>query len=119
MALRRLFIRDLGLMARIGIYPAEHETPQPISLSIDAWVPDTPVVVDHIDQVLSYEFFRDTAHAVVGEGHIELVETLINRIADRLMVDDRIKRLRIRLEKTTIFPDAAGAGVEIERLAAT
>jgi len=114
---RRIFIRDLTLMANIGIYPQEHLAPQPVLMSIDAWVEDLPVAVDHIDQVLSYELLRDAAHRVVRAGHIQLVETLVNQIADWVMMDSRIRRLRIKAEKTTIFSDAAGAGVEIERVA--
>ncbi|MED5564931.1 MAG: dihydroneopterin aldolase, partial [Pseudomonadota bacterium] len=49
-------------------------------------------------------------------GHIDLVETLAEEIATRLLTDSRIIRLRIRLEKPEAIAEAAGVGVEIERL---
>lgn len=113
--LRRLFIRDLSVMARIGVYPEEHIAPQPVLISIDGWVADDPVTLDRIDQVLSYELFRNAALEVIKSGHIALVETMAQHIADIIMRDDRVARLRIRIEKTAIFHDAAAVGVELER----
>lgn len=109
-------MRDLRVMARIGVYPDEHLAPQPILISIDGWVIDDTVQHDRIDDVYSYEAFRNVALDVVQSGHIQLVETMAQRIADALMQDQRLQKLTVRIEKTAIFHDAAAVGVEIERV---
>ena len=48
-------------------------------------------------------------------GHVQLVETLAERMAEALMADGRIFLVRVRVEKLDVFADAASAGVEIER----
>ena len=115
--MRRTFIRDLVLPARIGVYPHEQGAAQRIRVNIDAWCDDDPATdgVDRLDRVLNYERLRDAVHHVVGAGHVKLVETLAERIAAACMLD-RVRRVQVRVEKLDVFADATSAGVEIERL---
>jgi len=115
--LRRTFVRDLVLPARIGVYPHEQGAAQRIRVNVDAWCDDDPATdgVDRLDRVLNYERLRDAVHRVVGEGHVKLVETLAERIAAGCMLD-RVCRVRVRVEKLDVFADATSAGVEIDRL---
>jgi len=52
---------------------------------------------------------------IVAAGHINLVETLAERIAARCLSDGRVRSARVRIEKLDVFADAASVGVEIER----
>ena len=113
---RRTFIRDLVLPAYVGVYPHEQGVTQRIRVNIDAWCDDDPATdgVDRLDRVLNYERLRDAVHQIVGAGHVKLVETLAERIAAACLLD-RVRRVRVRVEKLDVFPDAVSAGVEIER----
>jgi 7,8-dihydroneopterin aldolase/epimerase/oxygenase len=51
----------------------------------------------------------------VASGHVLLVETLAERIAESCLTDRRVHLARIRVEKLDVFPDSTSAGVEIER----
>ena len=53
--------------------------------------------------------------SVVGAGHVMLVETLAERLAEACLVDERVELVRIRVEKLDVFDDLASVGVEIER----
>ena len=53
---------------------------------------------------------------IVATGHINLVETLAELIADRCLEDPRVKKVKVRVEKMDVFADATSVGVEIERL---
>lgn len=121
--LRLVFLRDMTLQASVGIYPHEQEATQRVRINVDLGVEDdgalplsrTPVGRDELPRVVDYEKVANAVRAIVGSGHIRLVETLAERIAEACLTDPRVKLARIRVEKLDVFPDAASAGVEIER----
>ena len=43
------------------------------------------------------------------------METLAERIATLCLREARIERVRVRVEKLDVYPEAASVGVEIER----
>ena len=115
-SVRHVFIRDLMLNALIGVYGHEKENPQRIRINLDLAVKETPSAVeDRLSDVVSYEDVADGIRSMVASGHVNLVETLAERIADMCFADERVKAARVRIEKLDVFKDAASAGVEIER----
>lgn len=121
--LRHVFIRDLVLNASIGVYPSEHDAPQRIRINLDLAVIDegaspmsqAAIGRDDLARVVDYEAIANVARSIVGSGHVQLVETLAERIAASIVTDVRVVSVRVRVEKLDVFPDAGSAGVEIER----
>ena len=121
--LRHVFLRDLVLTASIGIHPHEHAARQRVRVNVDLGVEDDSarslsragVGRDRLSLVVDYDKVADAVRAIVGAGHVKLVETLAERIAETCLLDRRVHLARIRVEKLDIFADAASAGVEIER----
>ena len=113
---RRLFIRDLELRCAIGAYAHERGRRQRVRIGVELEMaePDAPHD-DRLAAVVSYDDIAQGVRRVVDEGHINLVETLAERIADLCLADRRVQVVRVRIEKLDVLPDAAGAGVEIER----
>ena len=114
----RLFVRDLVLDARIGIHPHEHGRTQRVRINLDLIV-DPPAgpagpVRDNIADVVSYELLVEAARRRVAEGHINLVETLAERLAQDCMSHRRVRRARVCVEKLDVYNDAGSVGVEIE-----
>ena len=111
------------LPASIGVYPHEHASLQRIRINVDLAVTDdaqpgmsrAAVGRDELSRVVSYERVALAVRAIVAAGHVLLVETLAERIAESCLEDARVAVARIRVEKLDVFPDAASAGVEIER----
>jgi dihydroneopterin aldolase len=122
-ALRHMFLRDMVLTASIGVHPHEHAAPQRVRINVDLGVEDDgarllsrqPVGRDEMARVVDYEKLAEQVRAIVAAGHVRLVETLAERIAETCLSDRRVHLARIRVEKLDIFADAASAGVEIER----
>ncbi|MCB1432761.1 MAG: dihydroneopterin aldolase [Alphaproteobacteria bacterium] len=112
--LRHVFVRDLELEALIGIYEHEKTDPQRIVVNIDLSVKEGSGD-DDISHVVSYEIVVKKVEAIIGEGHINLVETLCERIAQSCLTDKRVVAARVRVEKPDIIPNARSVGVEIER----
>ena len=110
-----LLIKDLTLLARIGIYPQERE-PQRVRINAEVEILGDPRPIgDDIAKVISYEDLIARIKDLIGAGHINLVETLAARIADICLDDPRAVRALIRVEKLDIEPGAA-VGIEIERV---
>ena len=122
-ALRHMFVRDMVLVASIGVHPHEHAAPQRVRINLDLGVEDDgarplsrqPVGRDELARVVDYEKVADQVRAIVASGHVRLVETLAERIAEVCLADRRVHFVRVRLEKLDIFADATSAGVEIKR----
>jgi dihydroneopterin aldolase len=114
--LRHVFVRDLELMALIGIYEHEKHDPQRIIVNIDLSVKegDGPQD-DDISHVVSYEIVVKKVEAIIAEGHTNLVETLCEKIAASCLRDKRVVAARVRVEKPDIIRNARSVGVEIER----
>ena len=113
---RHVFIRDLILTCLIGVHKHERKKPQRIRINLDLAVTEQSVIsTDRLADVVCYEDVADRIRSIVNNGHVNLVETLAEKIASKCLEDRRIKAMRVRIEKLDVFKDAASAGVEIER----
>ncbi|GLR67262.1 diguanylate cyclase [Acidocella aquatica] len=118
-----MFVRDLVLDASIGVYAHEHETLQRIRINLDLSVVDDGGAhrshcvagPDDLARVVDYEAIVVRAREIVKSGHVQLVETLAERLARTCLDDARVLNVRVRVEKLDVFVDAASTGVEIER----
>ncbi|MGH6888423.1 MAG: dihydroneopterin aldolase [Rhizomicrobium sp.] len=116
--LRRVFIRDLELLARLGIHSHEKTNHQPIRINLDLCVEDSRLLEDRLERVVDYEAIALRIRALVAQGHVNLAETLAELIARTCLEDGRVRSARVRVEKLHAVPGAESAGVEIERHAA-
>jgi len=123
LGLRHVFLRDMVLSASIGIYAHEHTTPQRIRINVDLGVTDdgalpmsrASVGRDELARVVDYEALAINVRRICSSGHVNLVETLAERLAEAALEDERVIYARITVEKLDIFADAASAGVAVER----
>lgn len=114
-AIRHIFIRDLEVLAHIGIHGHERGMPQPVRINVDLAVEDAAALEDRLDSVVDYEAITVKIRALIAGGHINLAETLAERIAQTCFADARVRTARVRVEKLHAVPGAESAGVEIER----
>lgn len=115
--LRHVFIRDLEMLAQIGIHGHERTKHQPIRINLDLAVEDSRPLDDRLDRVVDYEAIVLRIRALAGRGHVNLAETLAEAIAQACLEDGRVRTVRVRVEKLHAVPGAESAGVEIERRA--
>ncbi|RMB12004.1 dihydroneopterin aldolase [Eilatimonas milleporae] len=114
--LRRVFVRNYTAQARIGVWDHEKQAPQPVRISVDLSVLENgPHHGDELDGVVCYQDVVDTIDFILAGGHIQLVETLAERIAEQTLCDRRVVSVRVMVEKTTAVDGADSVGVEIER----
>lgn len=115
-SVRHVFVRDLELESSIGIYDHEKQKTQKIRINIDLCVKeDTTPLNDDYRNVVCYEKVVTGIKNIVHSGHVGLVETLAEKIADINMIDPRIVSVRVRVEKLEAIKNTTSVGVEIER----
>lgn len=115
-SVRHVFIRDLMVDAHIGVHTHERGTTQKVRINIDLSVPEPPgALPDDLGAVVCYEQIVKRIEAIVGAGHLNLVETMAERIAAMCLEDARVSTARVRIEKLEAIAAAFSVGVEIER----
>ena len=70
---------------------------------------------DKLDEVFDYQTIRTAMIEVVRDGHINLLETLADRVVERLLAMAEVRAVRVRVHKYTAFDDVEEVGVEIHR----
>lgn len=114
--LYRILVRDLVLKCLIGIHAHELLAPQRVRVNVEMAVfEQAGPLSDDIANVVSYEDVIEGIKRMLAEGHINLVETLAEKIADLCLADARVASVRIRVEKLDVYAEAASVGIEIER----
>jgi 7,8-dihydroneopterin aldolase/epimerase/oxygenase len=114
--LRRVFVRGLELIGSIGIYEHEKRYEQRIVVSLDLAVHDHyDGRSDRIGDVYDYDEAIGTVKRTVEAGHVNLLETLAERIADGCLENLSVASVTVRIEKPDVLPSCRAVGIEIVR----
>ncbi|MVW71480.1 MULTISPECIES: dihydroneopterin aldolase [unclassified Bordetella] len=116
MPTRRIFLSGLALDARIGILEHERRATQPLHIDAEFDIDITRNVDDQdIQSVLDYRHLREAIVDECTRAHVNLIETLSERVAHRLLRDfEEVRGVRLRISKPMAFADCAAVGVEIQ-----
>ena len=115
--LAHVFVRGLEVHAVVGVHDHEKAAPQLLRISIDLTTDESSLRdSDSLESVVCYENVVRTVQSICAEGHMNLIETLAERIAARCLEDRRVHAIRISVEKPDAIAECAAVGVEIERL---
>jgi dihydroneopterin aldolase len=111
---RKYTLRDYTTFAKIGIYDREKLAPQKVVINVDAYalLQDSSSTSDNINEVINYSFIRRAIKEIIEKGHIELQETLCDRIVEKLLQHGKIHAVRVSTEKMEAYKDCKSAGVE-------
>jgi dihydroneopterin aldolase len=113
-SLDRVFMHDLVLDVEIGVYTHEKGVTQRVRFSVDVeLIPAGAALDDDIGRAFDYDTIINGIKEIVARGHINLVETLAERIARHCLAHPRAARVTVTIEKLDKEPGAVG--VEIVR----
>ncbi|HWF64620.1 MAG TPA: dihydroneopterin aldolase [Rhizomicrobium sp.] len=113
--MRHVFIRNLELPAHIGVYRQEEGRTQKVRINLDLATADITDAQDRLENVVDYHVIEKRIRAILAEGHVRLAETLAERIAAACFEDNRVRTVRVRVEKLEALTSAESVGIEIER----
>lgn len=112
--LDRISVRDHVVEVEIGAFQAERGVTQRVQFNIVVEVqPRGGPVADDVDRILSYDKITEAIAFELAEERLNLLETLAERIADRILLEPQAIRTFVRIEKLDRGPGALG--VEIVR----
>jgi dihydroneopterin aldolase len=116
----RIRVVNLELPCSIGIYDHERQRLQRVRFNVELDVVDPgSFVSEDFVKVLNYESIVNGIKAIIGEGHIALVETLAERIAALILAQPRVVIVTVTIEKLDVGPGAVGVEIVRKRPAET
>ena len=111
-----IFIKGLVLKAYIGIYSDEKINKQRIRFNISISAKDNIKKENNdISKFVSYEDIINKIKKVLSHGHIPLLETMADKIADECLKNKKISLIKIKIEKLDIFKNAESVGIKVIR----
>ena len=115
-ATRHVFVRDLEIVASVGVYEQEKRYQQRVIISVDLAVcDDYDGTSDRLADVVDYSRIVSRIERLVEADQVQLLETLAEHIAKACLEDARVRCARVRIEKPDIIPSVKSVGIEIER----
>ncbi|MDB5907761.1 MAG: diguanylate cyclase [Massilia sp.] len=112
---RRLFLRNYEVMINIGVHDFEKKGEQRVLINVDLYIPlaqSTPKE-DQLEEVVDYDFMRETVARRMAQGHVQLQETLCDDVARSMLAHPRVRAVRVSTMKPDVYPDCEGVGVEV------
>ena len=102
-----LTLWGLRFDASLGILEHERKAPQPIQVDAELNLGAQPLMPhdDDIANVLDYRKVRKIIIDECTSVHVNLLETLIGKLARRLMQLHGVKGVRVKIAKLEIFED--------------
>ncbi len=112
----KIFLKDLQIDTVIGIYDWEREIRQVISLDLEMQADIAPAArSDSVEDTLDYKQVAKRLIQYVRHSRFELVETLIERVAQIVLYEFDVKAVKIRLNKPGAVRYSKTVGIEISR----
>ncbi len=110
----RISLRDHIVSADIGAFQQERGRTQRLRFNVAVELRPHPAPVDDdVDRILSYDRLTEAIAAELGAQRLNLLETLAERVAERILAEPQAMRVFVRVEKLDLGPGALG--VEIVR----
>ena len=110
----RISLRDHIVEVEIGAFQQERGTTQRVCFNVVVEVaPADDPLDDDVDRILSYDKVTEAIALELAAERLNLLETLAERIAERILQEPKAMRVFVRIEKLDRGPGALG--VEIVR----
>jgi len=102
-----LTLTGLRFDANLGILAHEHKAPQPIQVDAELNLGTQPLAPpdDDILHVLDYRKVRQIIIDECTSEHLNLLESLIGKLARRLLLLPGVRGMRVKIAKLEIFSD--------------
>jgi dihydroneopterin aldolase len=111
-----IFLRDLEIDATIGIFEWEKRIKQKVRIDLEMATDVTKAAAsDCIDDALDYKAISKRIIQFVEDSRCELVETLIEKVAEILLKEFKIPWVKVTISKPGAVRGSRDVGITIER----
>ncbi len=112
----RISVRDHTVTVEIGAFQAERGVTQRIRFNVVVEVAPMPSDLgDDVDRILSYDRITEAIEGELTEERLNLLETLAERVAERILLEPQATRVFVRIEKLDRGPGTLGVEIVRER----
>ena len=111
-----VLVKNLILKASVGIYPKEKIRKQKVRFNIFITTKDNIKTKNNIEELVSYEDIIKNVKNVISKGHTPLIENLAQNIAEKCLINKKILKIEIMIEKLEIFKESESVGIKIIRM---
>lgn len=112
----KVYISQLHVETIIGVYDFEKESKQSLYFDIEMLTDITSAAInDDINLAVDYAKVSERIDTLCQEVQVELLETLVERIAAMILNEFAVAQVTVRVGKPQAVAKAATVGVEITR----
>ena len=113
---RKVLIKDLVLNMFVGIHNFEKKKKQRVKFNLDINIDQNLVPNDKdLKSIVNYEQVIKVINKIIARKHYPLLETLAEKIFDKLFENMRIKKILLRIEKLDVIKNTTSVGIELEK----
>ena len=113
---KKIIVKDLLLNIVIGYYSAEKAKKQNVKFNIELNYTDQKNLNDkHIKSIVDYGRIIKVIKNMTKNKHYNFLESLADDLFDKLFKDERIDKIKLKIEKLDAIRDAASVGIEITK----
>lgn len=111
-----IFIEDLEVNAIIGVLAHERKKKQPVIINLEISVNNLQAASnDNLIDAVDYSAIATRLTEFAENSEFQLIETLAEKMAELILKEFNVKRVRLRLAKPKAITNAKAVGVVIER----
>jgi dihydroneopterin aldolase len=115
----RISLRDHIVEADIGAFQQERGQKQRLRFNVVVEVRPHPAPLDDdVDRILSYDRITEAIASELAAERLNLLETLAERVGERILAEPQAMRVFVRIEKLDRGPGALGVEIVRSRAAA-
>ena len=111
-----VLVKDLILKTFVGIYPNEKIKKKKVRFKKKLIEKNKKKKKNDISEFVSYEDIIKNVKNVINKGHTPLIENLAHNIAEKCLINKKILRIEIMIEKLETFKEAQSVGIKIIRM---
>ena len=113
---RKVLIKDLVLKISVGIHNFEKKKKQRVKFNLVININQNLVPNDKdLKSIVNYEQVIKVINKIIARKHYPLLETLAEKIFDKLFENMRIKKILLRIEKLDVIKNTTSVGIELEK----
>ena len=113
---RKVLIKDLVLNMLVGIHNFEKKKKQRVKFNLVININQNLVPNDKdLKSIVNYEQVIKVINKIIARKHYPLLETLAEKIFDKLFENMRIKKILLRIEKLDVIKNTTSVGIELEK----
>ena len=113
---KKVIIKDLLLNFVIGYYSAEKAKKQNVKFNIELNYTDQKNLNDKdIKSIVDYGRIIKVIKNMTKNKHYNFLESLADDLFDKLFKDERIDKIKLKIEKLDAIREAASVGIEITK----